>query len=78
MPPPRQVAPKWSVTPWGSLVRRHTVLTPLKFWTDLSAEVEYLADQDIDWTVAVQERIDGLREYLRRRIDDGAPEYWRD
>ena len=57
---------KLKLTPFGEFVNRHSVLTPLNFWTDLKQEVDRLADQDIDWEILIEERIAGLKEFRER------------
>lgn len=66
------------LTPWGQFVYRHGVLTHHSYWSKLLKEVERLQDEDADWGVLLDERIEGMQELKRRLIEEGGVEYWQD
>ena len=53
------------LTRWGKFVMLHTVLTPATFWDKLHREIDRMVESGEDWTVAIEERINGLKEYAQ-------------
>lgn len=51
-----------TLTPLGQLVRLHTCVTPIRFWTEQLSEAEKIADEDGDWEFFFEEKIRGLTE----------------
>lgn len=66
------------LTNLGRLAAQFGVQTSPRWWSELFAEVDRIADYDGDWEQLIQERIDGLAEFRSKALAHGLGWYQKD
>lgn len=57
--------PSYKLTALGRFVRAHGSVTSHDVWVNLIKDVERVADEDGEWELVLQERIDGMTKMLQ-------------